>query len=648
MKKPVGGNEASAIEPSPSGFVINPYKYSRLSLEERRELLYEIYQWSDDAPKVLSSLGRRQLLEIICAEMGKERKYPGFTKARMIEHLLKLFSCRRTINTKENLIPDDHPCDEEMKDKPGAFLCQNSACRAVMNDADVFCRRCSCCICHRYDDNKDPSLWLVCCSPDCPEESALILVIFVFLLSSLVRLTYTTDASSTTRIEPEQKNRAALSMTFYGSKYSQVFEPDASFAYRHASELNMSLHRIAYLHEKEIMLSNLSLSQVRENPAYSEVFANYAFGLGLYLVEFYVGDEGLKQVLVLDTGSSIVWVHCQPCENPCGESYKITKPIYDPELSLGYQRVLCKDSYCRNPGTVRTNYNECKKEVEECEYQVAYESARSSGKIIRDTFRASNLEQFSTIYFGCSKSACFDGNAMFLAEVNGVFGLGNERLSFMSQVPYEAQFSYCLGRLPDFEEQEATGNSALIIGEPVIENKKWTNLYEEDGHYYVSIAEIWIGDKKLNPPKYELRRSRTLSGGGALIDTGASINILLRGTFEVFTNEVNRLMGDRIKAVERSREGRPCYLGKKSSEIPKDFPEVRFVFEGYTSEIKLKYYHLFRQVDEDRFCLTFIDGSFKSRSAYLGASAQQSMYVNYDLVEGRISFQDADCSSSFA
>ncbi|RAL47076.1 hypothetical protein DM860_017117 [Cuscuta australis] len=161
----------------------------------------------------------------------------------------------------------------------------------------------------------------------------------------------TGNASSTTRTEPGQKNRAVLSMTFYGSKYSQVFEPDASFAYRHASELNMSLHRIAYLHEKEIMLSNLSLSQVRENPAYREVFANYAFGLGLYLVEFYVGDEGLKQVLVLDTGSSIVWVHCQPCENPCGESYKITKPIYDPELSLGYQRVLCKDSYCRNPGT---------------------------------------------------------------------------------------------------------------------------------------------------------------------------------------------------------------------------------------------------------------------------------------------------------
>lgn len=28
----------------------------------------------------------------------------------------------------------------------------------------MFCKRCSCCICRQYDDNKDPSLWLICIS----------------------------------------------------------------------------------------------------------------------------------------------------------------------------------------------------------------------------------------------------------------------------------------------------------------------------------------------------------------------------------------------------------------------------------------------------------------------------------------------------
>ncbi|XP_022144903.1 VIN3-like protein 1 isoform X2 [Momordica charantia] len=42
------------------------------------------------------------------------------------------------------------------------WVCKNSACRAVLSIEDTFCKRCSCCICHLFDDNKDPSLWLVC------------------------------------------------------------------------------------------------------------------------------------------------------------------------------------------------------------------------------------------------------------------------------------------------------------------------------------------------------------------------------------------------------------------------------------------------------------------------------------------------------
>ncbi|XP_023002374.1 VIN3-like protein 1 [Cucurbita maxima] len=42
------------------------------------------------------------------------------------------------------------------------WVCKNSACRAVLSVDDTFCKRCSCCICHLFDDNKDPSLWLVC------------------------------------------------------------------------------------------------------------------------------------------------------------------------------------------------------------------------------------------------------------------------------------------------------------------------------------------------------------------------------------------------------------------------------------------------------------------------------------------------------
>ncbi|KAL5722997.1 hypothetical protein ACHQM5_006448 [Ranunculus cassubicifolius] len=47
---------------------------------------------------------------------------------------------------------------------PNKWICKNSACRATLTLDDTFCKRCSCCICHLFDDNKDPSLWLVCSS----------------------------------------------------------------------------------------------------------------------------------------------------------------------------------------------------------------------------------------------------------------------------------------------------------------------------------------------------------------------------------------------------------------------------------------------------------------------------------------------------
>lgn len=51
------------------------------------------------------------------------------------------------------------------------WICKNSACRALLSVADTFCKRCSCCICHLFDDNKDPSLWLECTSDSPNGES---------------------------------------------------------------------------------------------------------------------------------------------------------------------------------------------------------------------------------------------------------------------------------------------------------------------------------------------------------------------------------------------------------------------------------------------------------------------------------------------
>ncbi|XP_074563501.1 VIN3-like protein 2 [Curcuma longa] len=169
-----------------SGFVIDPSKCSHLSLEEKRELVHEISRWVDNAPEILQSWSRRELLQLICAEMGKERKYTGVTKSKMIEHLLKLVSQNiakedkasplsilskspnglKKKRKKENplqIAPNITHAMVKVTEEPNTTLiCQNPACRATLTLDVGYCKRCSCCICHRYDDNKDPTLWLFC------------------------------------------------------------------------------------------------------------------------------------------------------------------------------------------------------------------------------------------------------------------------------------------------------------------------------------------------------------------------------------------------------------------------------------------------------------------------------------------------------
>ncbi|KAG6483106.1 hypothetical protein ZIOFF_059746 [Zingiber officinale] len=169
------------------GFVIDPSKCSHLNLEEKRELVHEISRWADSAPEILQSWSRRELLQLICAEMGRERKYTGVSKPKMIEHLLKLVSRnigKEDIASPLSIIPKSqnglkkkrkkeiaiqiapdittHAMVKVTEEHSTTLICQNPACRATLTLDVGYCKRCSCCICHHYDDNKDPSLWLFC------------------------------------------------------------------------------------------------------------------------------------------------------------------------------------------------------------------------------------------------------------------------------------------------------------------------------------------------------------------------------------------------------------------------------------------------------------------------------------------------------
>ncbi|XP_019417851.1 PREDICTED: VIN3-like protein 3 isoform X1 [Lupinus angustifolius] len=182
-------DEGYATKSHFSGLLLDREKCAMLSLQDKQKLVHEIAQQSKDAPNMLHSFTRRELLEIICAELGAERKYTGYTKSQMIENLLriiykksKLHSIQKTVahaksrigSKKKKVASNDlqyAPQGNSKEETVKTLLCQNVACRATLTSKDSFCKRCSCCICLCYDDNKDPSLWLTCSSDLAGEES---------------------------------------------------------------------------------------------------------------------------------------------------------------------------------------------------------------------------------------------------------------------------------------------------------------------------------------------------------------------------------------------------------------------------------------------------------------------------------------------
>ncbi|RWW21657.1 hypothetical protein GW17_00014172 [Ensete ventricosum] len=77
-------------------FAIDPSKCSKLSIEEKRDLVRELSKWPECASEKLQTWSRRELLEILCTEIGKERKYTSLTKQKMIEFLFRVVSDKRS------------------------------------------------------------------------------------------------------------------------------------------------------------------------------------------------------------------------------------------------------------------------------------------------------------------------------------------------------------------------------------------------------------------------------------------------------------------------------------------------------------------------------------------------------------------------
>ncbi|KAJ7298224.1 hypothetical protein O6H91_Y009300 [Diphasiastrum complanatum] len=182
-------------------------KFANLSGFENQELLGALDKGSFNGRDILHSLTRKQLKNYLNFRTGVEKTFTSYSKCKLIDRLVKTLMVNNAIsinnvavsskssigqcflNVTRRLRKGKHPTrlptfsTISTSSQDTVVTCKNVACRAKISTKDAFCKRCSCCLCHKFDDNKDPSLWIVCeqdsasnrrgCGQSCHLECAL-------------------------------------------------------------------------------------------------------------------------------------------------------------------------------------------------------------------------------------------------------------------------------------------------------------------------------------------------------------------------------------------------------------------------------------------------------------------------------------------
>uniref|UniRef100_A0A453F0D9 Peptidase A1 domain-containing protein n=1 Tax=Aegilops tauschii subsp. strangulata TaxID=200361 RepID=A0A453F0D9_AEGTS len=163
------------------------------------------------------------------------------------------------------------------------------------------------------------------------------------------------------------------------------------------------------------------------------VVSGLAQGSGEYFTKIGVGTPATPALMVLDTGSDVVWLQCAPCRR----CYEQSGQVFDPRRSRSYGAVGCAAPLCR-----RLDSGGCDLRRSACLYQVAYgDGSVTAGDFATETLTFAGGARVARVALGCGH----DNEGLFVAAA-GLLGLGRGSLSFPTQISrrYGRSFSYCL------------------------------------------------------------------------------------------------------------------------------------------------------------------------------------------------------------
>ncbi|XP_017431726.1 aspartic proteinase CDR1 [Vigna angularis] len=406
------------------------------------------------------------------------------------------------------------------------------------------------------------------------------------------------------------KSSFSVELIYRDSPKSPFYRPTETHFQRVENAILRSIHRANYF--------NLDSNDVE---------STITPVLGEFLMNYSVGTPPVQILGIVDTGSNLIWMQCQPCEN----CYKQDRPIFDSSTSRTYSNIPCVAAECLSGTHTFCNFNNGK----HCTYKVTYgDGSTSEGDFSWDTITLTSSTKNVPVAFPQTVIGCGHNNyGIFGEQSSGIVGLGNGPFSLASQLKPKTggTFSYCLTPMYEGEAKP----SYLHFGDrgEVIEGTVSTPLFiniARPSMYYVVMEAISVGSKRIEFP-------RNGEDGNIFIDSGTTITYL---PDEVYSG----LEGEMVNLVNLPRTNSPqkglrlCFEITAGEEY--HIPTVFAHFKG-GGAVQWHSINTFVKVRETIICLAFRSGF----EAILGYLAQQDILVGYDTQHNTVTFLNTDCTS---
>ncbi|KAF2325546.1 hypothetical protein GH714_030167 [Hevea brasiliensis] len=303
-------------------------------------------------------------------------------------------------------------------------------------------------------------------------------------------------------------------------------------------------------------------------------------GSGEYFSRVGVGNPAKSYYMVLDTGSDVNWLQCQPCS----DCYQQADPIFNPTASSSYAPISCNSAQCNS-----LQMSMCRSD--QCLYQVNYgDGSFTMGDFVTETLSFGSSGTVNKVALGCGH----DNEGLFVGAA-GLLDWGD------------------------------------AVTAPLLRSNKI------DTFYYVGLTGLSVGGRLLSIPQSVFQMDDS-GNGGIIVDCGTAITRLqsqaynsLRDAFVSMTQNLKPTGGVALFDT--------CYdlSGQTSVKVP----TVSFHFsEGKSWNLPAANYLI--PVDSDgTYCFAFAPTT--SSLSIIGNVQQQGTRVSFDLANNRVGFSSNKC-----